>query len=91
MSEWDGNVEVLTHEDHGVNFVPASESGMLKATEIEEGTFESGTVSALPMARATMDALCFIYGYLEVAPRAVQTMPTTYSASTEGSGECSLV
>lgn len=86
---WHGIAEVLKHEDHGANFVPTSESGLLKATELEEGTFETDTVSALHMARAAMDALCFMYGYLEVAPRADPNK--TYSASTEGSGECSLV
>ena len=87
--DWHGTAEVLFHQDHGANFDPESEINILKATELEEGTLESCTVSAVLMARAAMDALCFMYGYLEVSPRADSTK--TFSASTEGSSECSLV
>ena len=87
--DWHGTAEVLFHQDHGANFDPESEINILKATELEEGTLESCTVSAVLMARAAMDALCFMYGYLGVSPRADSTK--TFSALTEGSSECSLV
>lgn len=86
---WPHTTKVLSHLDHGVNFDPGSEQNILKAHDLEDGIFENGKISARSMLHAATDALCFMYGYLETAAYCDEKV--AYSASTSGSGECSLV